>query len=152
MQAGRIDKLDAYDYKGRGFSVAFDFLKRRDLMSLPLGKLELGDGVRADIQEYDTIEPSSASFETHDRFFDIQYIVSGEEKILVCNREMLIDKTEYNAESDITLYIDPENYSEVFLERGDFLVLSPLDAHKPKCIVSESRLVRKIVLKVPAMN
>ena len=150
MQSGRVDKLGVYDYRGRGFSVAFDFLKRRDLMSLPVGDFELGDGVRASIQEYDTIEPSSASFETHDRFFDIQYVVSGEEKILVCNREILIDKTEYNAESDMTLYADPEYSSEIFLESGDFLVLSPVDAHKPRCKVAKAEPVRKIVLKVPA--
>ena len=149
MHFGKIDKEDDYDYRNKSFAVAFEFLKRRDLGSMPAGEVELGDGVRASIQEYNTIDPASASFETHDKFFDIQYIVNGKENILVCSRENLIDKSEYNEESDITLYIDPENSSAIFLESGDYLVLSPADAHKPRCMVSESAPVKKIVVKVP---
>ena len=120
-------------------------------MTMPVGDIELGDGVRASIQEYETIAPGSLSFETHDRYFDIQYIVKGKERIFVCNRADLIDKSEYNEETDTTLYSDPDNSSEIFLENGDFLILSPLDAHKPRCIASEASPVRKIVLKVPVI-
>ncbi len=151
MQLGRIDKAGVFDYRNRCFDVAFDFLRRRDLMTMPVGDIELGDGVRASIQEYETIAPGSLSFETHDRYFDIQYIVKGKERIFVCNRADLIDKSEYNEETDTTLYSDPDNSSEIFLETGDFLILSPLDAHKPRCIVSEASPVRKIVLKVPVI-
>lgn len=149
MLFGKIDEAGRYDYSEKKFSVAFDFLKRKDLKTLPEGTIELGEGVRASIQRYETIVHEEASFETHDKYFDIQYMIEGNEKVLVCDRNSLIDKTEYNEDSDTTLYLDPECSSEICLSTCSYLILSPEDAHKPRCMISCSAPVRKVVIKIP---
>lgn len=46
-------------------------------MDLPLGWIELGNGVRASVQGYESINPDEGFYETHEKFFDIQYVVKG---------------------------------------------------------------------------
>lgn len=43
----------------------------------------------ANVQEYTTYPASEASFETHEKFFDIQYMASGREMFGVCKRDGL---------------------------------------------------------------
>ena len=41
-----------YDLSERKFRVAFEFLRRTDLADLPVGWIDLEEGVRASVQEY----------------------------------------------------------------------------------------------------
>ena len=41
-----------YDFTANKFRIAFEFLKRKDLADLPVGWIELGEGVRASVQRY----------------------------------------------------------------------------------------------------
>lgn len=139
-----------YVFTAAKFRTAFDFLKRKDLGELPLGWIELEGGVRASVQAYSTIEPSEGSYETHEKYFDIQYVVSGKEYCGVTTRDAITVKTPYDASGDITFYTDPvKNESLVYLEDGDYIILAPEDAHKPRLIAGEKMEIKKIVIKVP---
>lgn len=131
------------------FKRAFAFLRRPDLGTLPEGWYELGEGVRASVQHYVTMAAHALSFETHERFFDVQYIVEGEEKIGVCGRNGLTVKERYEEGNDITFYEEPALSGSVLLRSGDYVVLSPRDAHKPRCVAGTPKAVKKIVVKVP---
>ena len=63
-----------YDFKANKFQIAFDFLKRDDLASLPVGWIELEEGVRASIQRYTSFAWDANRFETHEKYFDVQYL------------------------------------------------------------------------------
>lgn len=139
-----------YDFTARKFQVAFKFLKRKDLAKLPVGWIELEEGVRASIQHYDSFKWEANRFETHEKYFDVQYVIEGMELCGVCDRsELGAVAVPYNQENDITFYEEPVHFGKVFLNAGDFIVLGPEDAHKPRCAVSESLPIKKVVIKVP---
>ncbi len=139
-----------YDFTSAKFKTAFAFLKRDDLASLPLGWIELENGVRASVQAYSTINPDEGSYETHEKYFDIQYVVSGKEYCGVTTRDALTVKKPYDVAGDITFYNEPcKNESLVYLEDGDYIILMPEDAHKPRLIAGEKMEIKKIVIKVP---
>ena len=115
--------------------------------SLPPGAYPVCDGVTANVQHYTTMAPETARFETHDKFFDIQYVIEGKERFGVCRREGL-KPAEVIAENDLVFYEEPEASSDVLLLPGDFIVVAPEDAHKPRCIAGEACAVKKVVVKV----
>ena len=139
-----------YDISNKAFKTAFEFLKRKDLSDLEKGSLELENGVKVKILEYNSKSWEESTWETHDNYFDIQYIVKGSEYMGVCSRDELTQVVKpYNPEKDITLYADPAVYGKILLRAGDFAVLAPEDGHKPSVFVKESIPMKKIVLKVP---
>lgn len=149
MLFGTIGANTRYDITGSGFARVFAFLEREDLATLPEGWIELGDGVRASVQHYTTLPANALAFETHERFFDVQYLVEGIEQIGVCTRVGLAIKDPYDVEADITFYREPQLSGSVLLRAGDYVVLAPEDAHKPRCAAGQPMQVKKIVVKVP---
>ena len=139
-----------YDFSSKKFRIAFEFLKRKDLADLPVGWIELGDGVRASVQRYDSFAWDANRFETHEKYFDVQYVIEGIEFCGVCDRsECKKVAVAYNADNDVTFYEEPKHCGTVFLNAGDFIVLGPEDAHKPRCAVEKPMPIKKIVVKVP---
>jgi len=139
-----------YDFTSKKFQIAFDFLKRKDLAELPVGSIELGEGVKANVQSYTTFLWDEHRFEAHDRFFDIQYVIEGRELFGVCDRaDCKKVATPYNETKDVILYEDPEYFGTVVLNAGDFIIVAPEDAHKPRAAAGPQVPVKKIVLKVP---
>ncbi len=138
-----------YDFKEPKFRVAFEFLKRRDVSDLPIGWIDLDHGVRVSIQHYVTSPEQDLYFETHEKFFDIQYMIEGVEFIGVCSKHGLLIKDAYSIENDVTFYKDPAACGKILLNAGDFVVVAPEDAHKPRCCVFNPIAVKKIVCKVP---
>lgn len=150
MVSNKLGLEYKYDFSSAKFKTAFEFLSRKDLATLPLGWIELDNGVRASVQAYTTIDPSEGFYETHEKYFDIQYVVSGKEYIGLTVRDGLVVKTPYDKDGDITFYFDPKRKdSMVYLEDGDYIILAPEDVHKPRLTAGEKSEVRKIVVKVP---
>lgn len=149
MWFGSIGAQGAYEGDGSRFQRAFDFLKRGDLAALPEGWIELGDGVRASVQHYSTSPERELNFETHEQFFDVQYLVEGLEFVGVCTREGLEVETPYEEGADVAFYRDPPLAGRVLLRAGDYVALGPGDAHKPRCAAGTPMAVKKIVVKVP---
>ena len=69
-----------YDMTAPEFRTAFEFLKRKDLADLPVGWIELENGVRASVQRYTSFGWDENKFEAHEKYFDIQYVVKGRER------------------------------------------------------------------------
>ena len=149
MKFGTIGTEYKYDLANAAFRTAFAFLNRDDLATLPEGWVELGNGVRADVQRYTTSPAAELSFETHKKFFDIQYLIEGDEYLGVCTRQGLVPKTEYEVARDVIFYHDPAQAGQVLLHGGDYVIFAPEDAHKPRCLVDGPMEVKKIVVKVP---
>ena len=85
MFYSEIKIAEKYNYLEEKFSVAYKWLKEQDLKTLPAGKYPiLGDIVVANIQEYTTLPVEEKRFETHDLYFDIQYLVEGIELFGIC--------------------------------------------------------------------
>ncbi|MBQ7535615.1 MAG: YhcH/YjgK/YiaL family protein [Stomatobaculum sp.] len=138
-----------YDYLSEKFTAAYKWLQETDLDALTEGKHPImGDDVVADLQLYRTEPAEQRNFETHDAFFDIQYMAKGIEAFGVCRREDLKKVKQAFPENDLTFYEEPENKGEMILQEGDLIVVAPEEGHKPRCAAGEPMDVRKIVIKV----
>ena len=149
MQYGNYQSQARYDLTAPGFQTAFAFLTREDLDSLAPGSIALENGVKANILNYATAYHSENVFETHEAYFDVQYLVSGEERILVAQRETLTVRVPYDPDKDVVFYEDPEECSSLVMKAGDYAVFSPEDGHKVTDCLKDPVDVVKIVLKVP---
>ena len=148
MIFSNISVVNKYDYLEENFRIAYEWLKNTDLASLPVGSYPiLGDSVVANVQEYTTFPADQGLFETHEKYFDIQYMVSGREQFGVCKRDGLKVK-ERIEENDVIFYEEPELSGSILLEEGDLIVVAPEDAHKPRCAAGEPCQVKKVVVKI----
>ena len=140
-----------YDLSSPAFEAAFSFLRRSDLTELDEGEYPVYPGVTAYVQRYTTSPAEALDFETHNKYFDIQYVVSGLEAIGVIPRRCLSEQTPYDSARDIQYWHEPDFAGSVVLYPGDYAVLPPEMAHKPRISLGEDRPVRKVVIKVPAV-
>jgi YhcH/YjgK/YiaL family protein len=131
---------------------ALEFLAEADLLSLAPGSVTPidGDNIFMQVHEYLTGDPAGFRFETHDNYYDIQYVVEGEEYIEYLPRSLLSMPKAYDPVNDITFYDDAvSRCGRILLRAGDFAVVSTFMGHKPRCRTGEeSGTVKKIVIKV----
>ncbi len=127
---------------------AFNFLATTNLATIEKGKYKLeGDSLVANIDEYVTKNEEDSRFEAHKIFADIQYIISGEEKIGVVplNTTTVIQK--YEKAKDIAFFTAPEsNYRIANSEQ--FFIFFPDNAHRPCVKTAANSPVKKVVIKV----
>lgn len=148
MLFANVSVVKKYDYLEEKFRLAYQWLEDTDISSLPEGSYPvMNDAVVANVQEYTTFPADQGLFETHEKYFDIQYVVSGREQFGVCKRDGLKVK-ERREENDVIFYEEPEMSGTVLLEEGDLIVVAPEDAHKPRCAAGEPCRVKKVVVKV----
>lgn len=136
-----------YNYLGDKFTAAYKWLQETDLDNTPVGSYPICEGVTANVQEYNTFPASEGNFETHDAYFDIQYVISGKEQFGYCKREGLVLKQDV-PENDVKFYEEPALSGTVLLLPGDMIVVAPEDAHKPRVAADGPEFVRKVVVKV----
>lgn len=149
MLTTTIKEAEKYDYLGDRFQRAFRFLRETNFDDLSEGKIEIdGENIFAEVQEYVTKPEKECRFESHKKYFDIQYMAEGEEYFGFIPLGELKEDTGYNAECDLEFYKFPEVNGRLHLKKGDFAVVSPDDGHQPRCIGKAPCKVKKIVVKV----
>lgn len=129
-----------------GFDAGFKFLKNLSIEQLKDGKNEI-DGDRLFALSMATAGKGrqKAVFETHRKYIDIQFTVSGCDLIGWDEQARCTPDPEgYNTDKDLELYTDrPTLWIPV--SSGRFAVFYPEDAHAP---LGTDGFVHKIVLKV----
>ena len=149
MLTSKLTIADKYDYLEERFRKGYEFLRTADLKALPAGRVDIeGDDLYASVQEYTTMDADTCKYEAHNRYFDIQYVVTGEELFGYAKREDLEEEAPYQEAEDIVFLKDPAVCGSVLLKAGDCAVVSPEDAHKPRCAAGNPCPVKKIVVKV----
>lgn len=155
MILDRLDQSSAYEVLGPRFAKAFAFLRHTDLLSLPLGKHEIeGDKVFALVQDYEPKPREVGKFEAHQRYWDVQFVARGRERMGWVPRSLLTVTEPHDATRDVAFFAsDPAaGLGELFiLGTGYFTVFGPNDAHMPGVAlegVPAQELVRKVVVKV----
>lgn len=149
MLVSTLGHVTDHDYRFARFEAAYAFLNRSDLAELPLGRIEIdGDDVFANVQEYETVAASEKQMEAHRRYYDVQFVVAGEEFMEYAPLDGLAEAQPFDEEGDFGLYVTPDRPSSIVLRAGDAAVLAPEDAHKPGCALEGSQHVRKVVVKV----
>ena len=150
MIIDKIENLRLYEKLSPLFTKAFNYLEETDFSQLISGKYEIdGDNVFALLQEYETRNDFDCMLEGHQKYIDIQYVISGEEFMGVAsyiNQKML---KPYHMDNDIAFY-DGE-YSTVKVAKGNFTIFFPGDLHMPCLKVNVLARVKKVVIKIRAL-
>ena len=111
------------------------------------GKYPFGDKVYVNLMSVQTTTDETKPMEAHDRYVDFQYMVSGEEKIIYTPKQGLPVTTEYNEVKDVAKYAWEKGES-VNYQTGEGVVLYTEEAHLPGLAVTESKTVKKAVMKI----
>lgn len=134
-----------------GMIKAVDFLRLRGIHELPDGRIEIDSSrVFAIVQRYETMKTDVPRFEYHQKYIDIQYIVSGEEVIGWTPAERVTVTEVYDGDKDICFGAASGKWTPVHLLAGQMAVLYPEDGHAPRLAAESVSYVMKIVVKVAA--
>ncbi len=135
-----------YHAKPELWKAVFEFMKK-DLDALEIGKYPVVDGVTAIVSEYNTKEPENAKWEAHHNFIDLQYVISGQEKMGVLPLAEAQNAMEYNPDKDVIFY--GENDGDLHLATPEvYFLFFVSDVHRPCIKVDESSPVKKLVIKI----
>lgn len=108
-----------------------------------------GDRIFINLSTYTNKNVNDCLFESHKKYIDIQYVITGSELIDVCEADTLKVKEDKLDTSDIAFFESTEAFSRAHLTEGLFTVLFPGEAHRP-CVAPDGKgvQVKKAVAKI----
>jgi YhcH/YjgK/YiaL family protein len=133
---------------GERFKCALRFLEGLDAHNLKPGRVEIADGVYANVQRYETKPREQCRYESHVKYADIQYAALGKEALGFASLgEGLLEADGVFDEGKNVVFYKGEGIW-LPLRTGYFAILFPDDAHAPKANLDSVCEVVKIVVKV----
>ena len=116
----------------------------------PIGKTVDSDLMYHIVQCYDSKPFEQTKWESHEKYIDIQYIISGLERIDTAIVGDGFSVTNHNLEKDCLSYQTDEtaSISQLVLSGSTMAILYPEDLHRPQIAVGDPQEVRKIVFKI----
>ena len=143
-----LENAGLYESIHPRFKQAFDFLRNTNLVTLPLGKVELdGSNLFINVVEIEGKTAEAARMETHNNYIDIQVPIGAVETMGWIAGNKLKEITDpYNADKDISFFADrAANF--IVVQPFEFAVFFPTDGHQPG--IAEG-VFKKIIVKVLA--
>jgi|WetSurMetagenome_2_1015567.scaffolds.fasta_scaffold719020_1 YhcH/YjgK/YiaL family protein len=143
----QIKNAHLYFALGDRLAKALQYLSQTDFTNVEPGTYEIdGENIFAIVQEYNSKPSSSAKWEAHKKYIDIQYMVSGKEKMGFTDSRKVIVLQEYHPNKDVTLYKGEGNF--LIAEEGHFAIFFPTDIHMPQLALNIPKEIKKVVVKV----
>ena len=141
----KINNLETYASISDDIRLGLEWL--RDVKpDIAQGVYEITSCVKAIVSEYTTKHENEYGYEAHRDNIDIQYIISGLEKICCLPLEYL---KVYSKENDVAFYESLEmKPQELILGNDYFAIFFPQDGHMPQLCVDKPEAVKKVVIKV----
>lgn len=90
-------------------------------------------------------------YESHKKYIDLHYIVTGEEVIATSDVTSLTVTQAYDPEKDIQ-FLEGKEDGRYCLHPGQFMVCFPSDAHKVAIAAEYPASIKKIVFKILVEN
>lgn len=147
MIYGNIKNLEEYSFLPNSIKKCFEYIKNNDLENFEKGCYEIeGKDIFVNIVEYKTTTHEERFFEAHKKYLDIHFILK-EEEILNINFIDNLEQKEFVEEEDF-LPLEGNIKTDVILQKGDFLICFPSDAHMTAVKVSEPKEIKKAIFKV----
>ena len=141
-----ITNASKYYCLNKNFQTAFNYITTTNLQQLTEGKQIIdGDNCFAIVNRYKTKLIKDSFAESHRKYIDIQFMVSGSEKIGFGHIHNF-NTGDYIEESDLQKHEGELDF--VTLTDSHFTILFPDDVHMPGIINNIQSEVLKIVVKV----
>jgi YhcH/YjgK/YiaL family protein len=137
-----------YKANKKYWDAAFAYLQQTDLDKLPKGKYSITpENLTVSVTFDSTRNLEKTNWESHRKLIDIQYIISGEEKMGVAPVSSATVTKPYDETRDVANYsVDGKYYVS---ERGKMFIFFPSDAHRPNITTGGNLPDKKIVIKIP---
>lgn len=149
MILDRLENASLYFGYNSRMKAAFEFLRQHRDGNLADGEHEVdGRNLFAIVKDFATRELKGPVWESHRNYIDIQYVVSGVERMGWAHLDYLKNgvTTPYDPANDAALYEGDGVWID--MKAGEFVVFGPSDAHAPIIKLNGCEKVRKIVMKV----
>jgi len=130
---------------------AFSFLKEHDLNTMAAGKYPIdGTNVFATITADPSKDFDKTQWESHRKYIDLQCIIAGDERMGKYPFTQLTVTKPYDETRDVANYSGDGKVYDV--PAGTFMIFFPSDAHRPNITPGGNKVVKKIVIKVLAVQ
>lgn len=137
-----------YQYP-QAINKAFDWLKNNDLEAIAAGTYEIeGRDIFAMVSEITTQPAAERRAEKHDQYLDIQYIISGTERmgyVPYTGKEEILENPEGK---DNCFYQNLQHENFVDVTAGCYCIFFANDIHRPGVAAGNAQAVKKVVIKV----
>lgn len=144
MITGKINECEKYRCVSNKIGSALKLLKTIEYGKNP-------SEFTVNFSEMITFDEDSAGnerpIEAHRKYIDIHYIIEGTENFGYANIGTLTPITEYNTEDDYILL--KGEISRITLNKGDFVIAFPEDAHIAAMKYKDGGKVKRAVVKIP---
>jgi len=128
-----IDKAQfakQYHLNRAAWDKAFAYLKTTDLTTLSNGRHVIdSDNVYAIVTEAPSKDYDKTAFESHRKYIDIQYVITGEEKMAKTPVTSVVVNKPYDEKADIAYYTGEGKIYTV--PAKTFMLFFPGEAHRP---------------------
>ncbi len=125
---------------------AIEFLKEANC-DTENKRYDFGEFCHVNVQSCDT-KLETLRMEAHEKYVDIQYLISGDEKIYYTSKEGLSINKPCPEGGDTTLYDFDEKSEAVIYTSGEAVILYPEEAHLPNRAVTVPQTNKKAVIKI----
>ncbi|MEC4726113.1 YhcH/YjgK/YiaL family protein [Shewanella sp. D64] len=151
MIVDTLSNAKLYSHLSPKLTQALVHLSKTDFSQLEVGNYELdGKDIFVIVNDYQTKPKEGESFEVHQRYIDVQYVVSGEEEFGYLPLADQTPSRPYFAEHDYAEFDYESNKSDatfIPFKAGMFAIFFPQDMHMPGTFPTPEK-VRKVVIKV----
>ena len=148
MVYDKIKNWKTYAGLSEDICIGLDFLSKIQ-PDIEKGVHELTPRVKAIVSEYTTKKINENGYEAHRDFVDIQYLISGTEKICCLPLEYLKETKTYRDDIDAAFYEEAGiNTQAMLFGNGYFAIFYPQDGHMPGLCWDEEDHVKKVVVKI----
>ena len=148
--APTTDKKQLYEHYQKfpqRWKMVFDFIKNNDLTQIPLGITNLSEDVYFNMQEYTSRDFGELILETHKKYIDLQYVISGRELIGIGCLSEAVNVVAHNDATDYAGHKLPI-FPFYPADPDYFFIFFPDQPHLPGIIAGIEMPIRKIVFKI----
>jgi YhcH/YjgK/YiaL family protein len=117
--------------------------------NIELGTYPINDKVKAIVSSYETVDEFERGYESHKHVIDIQYPITGLERVKWSPIVGMKVNIPYDEAKDRTFFKNPSAQgTHVDIGNGIFAIMFPEDGHGPQHKVGEKKVIKKITIKV----
>ncbi|HZY35142.1 MAG TPA: YhcH/YjgK/YiaL family protein [Mucilaginibacter sp.] len=126
---------------------ALSFLRDSDLAALKPGRYDIdGDNVYALITEAPSKTFEQSAWESHRKYIDLQYVITGKEKIGIVDLSQATVTKPYDEAKDFANYSAGGKFYTATPDA--FFLFFPNDVHRPNILIGGYPVVKKLVIKI----
>ena len=139
--------MHEYDYLPVDIKKCFEYAASNNLLDFEKGSYKIdGNNLFVNIVEYETIDVENRFWEAHKNYLDLHLMLDGKEQIDV-NFIGNMEEKEF-VEKDDFLPLEGDKNGHVILEKDDFLICYPNDAHRTAVKVNNPKKIKKAIFKI----